>query len=99
VRSSLLARVDGEARRILEESDWRWDQSSQGFRRCARKTESTQSYLQRQQMRPCPDLITFQELEAHHLYSEPSDPPVDHRDRAEVLRWLRSRMESAEPKS
>jgi hypothetical protein len=99
MESPLLNRVAKEARGILDESSWCWDAGALGFRRLARATESESAYDQRRRMQPCPDLISFQDLEEHGLYSEPQDPPVDPHTRAAGLKWLRSRIESAEPNS
>jgi hypothetical protein len=96
--SALLDFVDLKARRILESAFWRWDEQAKGFRRSVRGDESTRAYLARQQMRPCPDVITFQELEVHSLRLKLHHHPIDLDARAEDLRWLRSRIKALSEK-
>jgi hypothetical protein len=98
VESSHLRKVDEEARRILAENGWEWDPRVLGFRRLARRNESSESYERRQRIQPCPDVISLGELEGQRLYSEPQDPLIAPTVREAGLGWLRSRMEAAEPK-
>ncbi len=98
MESPHLNKVDTEARSIFEKAGWQWDPLALGFRRLARRTESSLAYEQRQRIQPCPDVITLEELERHQLYSEPQDLPVARRVKDESLTWLRSRIEAAEPK-
>ena len=37
-------RIDKEAKRLLDEADWGWDPQLRGFRRKARRKESTAAY-------------------------------------------------------
>jgi hypothetical protein len=89
--------IDDEAMRILDEAGGLFDPRFDGFRRTARVHESTADYQARQRLVPCPDLILWEELRDHWLAPE-IDEVVAEYGRAKGLRWLRERIEKAEPR-
>jgi hypothetical protein len=89
-------RIDTEAKRLLDEAHWGWDPQLRGFRRKARRKESTAAYKKRQQRSPSPDFISYEDLDRHGLAPQEHDV-VTPREREEALSWLRERIRNAEP--
>lgn len=89
--------IDPEAVKLLEEAEWRWDQSAYAFRRTRRAHgETTEAYKARQRLQPCPDVISYEELDQHGLAPHKQDVVTAH-EKANGLRWLRERIKKAEP--
>ena len=88
----LLQRVDSDARKILDEAGWMWDQARNAFRRMQRRGEPLHDYERRTEQ----DVISFEELDDHGLAPQSHDL-VGESQRLAGLEWLRARIDAAEP--
>ena len=59
----LLQRVDSDARKILDEAGWMWDQTRNASRRMQRRGEPLHDYDRCTEQ----DVISFEELDDHRL--------------------------------